>query len=138
MIVPLRFLTVLVALGLGWLSVAAADGWEPLFNGRDLTGWDSYLGAPYEVTSKRYEGNPIGLNRDPHNVFTVVQIDGQPALRISGQDFGIASVGAFENYHLRLQFKWGHSSTHRGPKSCATVGCCIIRWAGRRVGRVFG
>jgi hypothetical protein len=103
-----RFLFGLVALGLGWGAVSAADDWESLFNGRDLTGWDSYLGAPYDVALKRYEGDPIGLNQDPHNVFTVVKVNGQPSLRISGQDFGgIASVREFENYHLRLQFKWG-------------------------------
>jgi hypothetical protein len=41
-------------------------------------------------------------------VFTVTQVDGRPAIRISGEVFGeLRTKGSFENYHLRLQFKWG-------------------------------
>jgi len=51
---------------------------------------------------------PIGGGRDPLGVFTVVEVDGQPAIRISGQVFGeLRTQAAFSNYHLRLQFKWG-------------------------------
>ena len=51
---------------------------------------------------------PIGLNRDPQQVFSVITEDGAQALCISGEQFGgISTVQAFENYHLQLQFKWG-------------------------------
>jgi len=37
-----------------------------------------------------------------------VTADGQPAIRLSGEVFGLLeSREAFGNYHLRLQFKWG-------------------------------
>lgn len=90
--------------------------WEDLFNGEDLAGWYTYQREP-EPTSevagidRDAEGSylsPIGLNRDPLNVFTVVSEDGAPAIRISGEVFGIlVTEKEFENYHLKLEFKWG-------------------------------
>jgi hypothetical protein len=66
-----------------------------LFNGKDLTGWDTYLPE-------------TGLNNDPDKVFSVVEVDGAPAIRISGQHFGgVSTKQEYANYHLRLQFKWG-------------------------------
>ena len=48
------------------------------------------------------------MNNDPLKVFTVVQEDGAPAIRVSGQIFGyIVSKENFSNFHLKLQFKWG-------------------------------
>jgi hypothetical protein len=47
---------------------------------------------------------PIGVNKDPNGVFTVV--DG--AIRASGETFGVISTTKeFENYRLRLEVKWG-------------------------------
>lgn len=106
---------------LGFLAVPADDfspepGFVSLFNGRDLTGWETWLGRPHQSlevpglargADGRYS-EPIGLGRDPFAVFTVIALDGAPALRFSGQVFGtISSVESFSNYHLRLQFKWG-------------------------------
>ena len=35
-------------------------------------------------------------------------MDGKPAIRISGEIFGaLTSKDEFENYHLKLEFKWG-------------------------------
>jgi hypothetical protein len=73
-----------------------------LFNGKDFTGWDTYLGPPYGSQE------PLGLNRDPDGVFSIVMVDGSPAVHISGQDWGaLTTVEEFENYHLHLEFKWG-------------------------------
>ncbi len=46
---------------------------------------------------------------DPNQVFTVVdQVDGAPAIRISGQDWGgIVTRQAYKNYKLVLEFRWG-------------------------------
>ena len=73
-----------------------------LFNGRDLSGWETLLGpAP---GSER----PLGRNNDPFKVFTVVQEDGAPAIRVSGQIWGaLVTKQEFDNYHLHAQFKWG-------------------------------
>src|SRR5690349_1331064 len=67
-----------------------------LFNGKDLTGWDTWLGKPNrqidvpgfsKTESGEYVG-AVGLNRDPKGVFTAVTVDGAPAIRISGEIFG--------------------------------------------------
>lgn len=83
-------------------ALGADDGWTQLFNGKDLTGWDTWLGRPFK------EKEAVGLNKDPNKVYTVVEADGKPAIRISGEVFGaLTSKDDFENYHLRLEFKWG-------------------------------
>jgi len=82
--------------------------WQPLFNGKDLTGWDTYLGPRYDTILKKTDTIPIGLNTDPAKVFTVVKLEGENIIRISGENFGgISTTGEFENYHLQLQFRWG-------------------------------
>lgn len=92
------------------------DEWQPLFNGKNLEGWDTYLGPPpasvvglnLEKNAKGAYVQPVGLNNDPTKVYTVVEEDGAPAMRISGEIFGaITTTGEFENYHLRLETKWG-------------------------------
>jgi hypothetical protein len=84
------------------------DRWQSLFNGRNLEGWDTYLGPRFDTLRNKRDTVPIGLNTDPVKVFSVVQEDGQPAMRISGENFGgISTQREFENYHLVLEFKWG-------------------------------
>ncbi|QJW90489.1 DUF1080 domain-containing protein [Spirosoma taeanense] len=82
--------------------------WQSLFNGKNLNGWETYLDRPYSKSEPGQQAAPLGLNNDPNHVFSVVTVDGQPALRISGETFGgINTLADFENYHLRLEFKWG-------------------------------
>ncbi len=86
-----------------------------LFNGKDLTGWYTFQRPP--EPSSLVEGlqklngkyvEPIGLDKDPLQVFTVVEEDGEPAIRISGEVFGVLITNdEYENYHLSLEFKWG-------------------------------
>lgn len=82
--------------------------WQPLFNGKDLTGWDTYLGPKFDTVTRKRDSIPLGLNNDPSKVFTVVKVGDENVIRISGENFGgISTVQEFENYHLQLQFKWG-------------------------------
>jgi len=114
-----------------WLILAfdsshAADPqarWKPLFNGKDLFGWDTFLApAPGSKT-------PLGWNNDPRRVFTVVETDGAPAIRVSGEIYGsITTREPFTNFHARVEFKWGEK---RWPPR-ANVGrdsgilyCCV-------------
>ncbi len=63
----------------------------PLFNGADLTGFDTVLKTQ-------------GMNHDPAGVFQVK--DG--VLHISGSELGyVITQKEFENYYLRAEFKWG-------------------------------
>ncbi len=92
------------------------DGWKPLFNGKDLSGWDTWLGRPNKAidvpglkkNEKGEYAEPVGLNKDPKAVYTVAEFEGKPAIRISGEIFGaITTKEEFENYHLKLEVKWG-------------------------------
>lgn len=83
--------------------------WKSLFNGRDLSNWDTWLRATNMTGYSDDEmigppQPPIGLNNDPLNVFTVK--DG--ILRISGEIWGaITTKEEYGNYHLRFVTKWG-------------------------------
>ena len=92
------------------------NGWEILFNGENLDGWYTYQMRPEPISevpglSRDEQGNylePIGLDSDPLHVFTVVTEDNAPAIRMSGEVFGIlVTEKEFEDYHLSIQFKWG-------------------------------
>ncbi len=62
-----------------------------LFNRRDLSGWYSFL-------------EKSGRDQDPHGTFKVE--DG--AIHVEGNDFGyLATKQSFENFRLRVEFKWG-------------------------------
>jgi Domain of Unknown Function (DUF1080) len=69
---------------------------------------------------------PIGSDRDPLKVFTVVSnVDGRPAIRISGEVFGeLRTKATFKDYHLRLQFKWGEKKwpPRAGPQTARDSG----------------
>jgi hypothetical protein len=119
MIPPMpRTLPVVLALTVLSLGSARADrGWTPLWNGKNLEGWTTWMQTPQatsEVPGLKRDANgrylePIGSGRDPLQVFTVVNdVDGRPAIRISGEVFGeLRTKQSFKNYRLRLQFKWG-------------------------------
>ena len=89
--------------------------WESLWNGSDLSGWHTYFGVPHPTVDvemdKDDEGNytqALGIDNDPLNIVTIQNEDDAPAIRISGEVFGmIYTERSFENYHLKLQFKWG-------------------------------
>lgn len=91
------------------LHVAAQkNGWQTLFNGKNLSGWDTYLGPPLDDAGKKLSEIPVGLNKDPKNVFTVIDQEGEKVIRISGEDWGgIATKKVYSNFHLQLKFKWG-------------------------------
>ncbi len=82
-----------------------------LFNGKDLTGWNSYIGSPLDDAGKKLSDIPVGLNNDPNHVFTVVQQDGENVIRISGENWGcIYTPKEYSDFHLQLMFKWGKLS----------------------------
>lgn len=93
-----------------------AAGWENLFDEKSFSGWIKYLGIPHESTvvtgfqkdDKGKYKNAFGVNNDPLNVYAITTIDGEPAIRVTGQVFGtLITEKEYENFHIRLQFKWG-------------------------------
>ena len=91
------------------VSVSRPGRRRALFNGRDLSEWNSWLGYADPNQTYTAVGEPsIGLNRDKLGVFSVVREDNRPAIRISGEKWGaLISKRRFANYHLHLEFKWG-------------------------------
>lgn len=91
----------------------------PLFNGRDLTGWDSWLGyADPRDTYGQPTAAPIGLNHDATGVFSVVAEDGRPAIFVSGKIWGgLITRRSYHDYHLHLQFKWGKNNWTPMPRN---------------------
>jgi hypothetical protein len=78
------------------------DGPRSLFDGASLASWQTYLGPPSSGAA------PLGLDNDPRGVFTVVTVDGEPAIRVSGEVWGaLISRETFCNFRLRAQYKWG-------------------------------
>ena len=134
MITPVKILgrAFLTLCAVGGLA-AAETAWRPLFNGRDLDGWDTFLARPdpaWDVPGMkrdehgRYAG-PIGLNRDPLHVFNIETVDGRPAIHITGQGFGVMTTReSFGNFHLRLQIKWGERKWGyklHAPRDCGLL-----------------
>ncbi len=64
---------------------------KPLFNGKNLDGWYSFLKLK-------------GKDNDPEKVFNIEN----GMLHISGKEFGyICTKKEFTNFHLAVEFKWG-------------------------------
>jgi len=113
----MRITTSFIIVLLGCLTVSADRGWTPLWNGKNLDGWATWMREPSptsEVPGLKREADgkyaePIGAGRDPLKVFSVAtDVDGGPAIRISGEAFGeLRTKASFKDYHLKLQFKWG-------------------------------
>jgi len=79
-------------------STPAGAGWTPLFNGRDLSGWYTFL-------------QKHGKNQDPDRVITIE--DGSIHLYKNAPEGSsvvmgyIATEKEYGDYHLRLQYRWG-------------------------------
>ena len=87
---------------------AQKNHWITLFNGKDLKGWDTYIGPPLDDFGKKMSDIAVGLNNDPKQVFTVVNQNGEKVIRISGENWGgISTKQEYANFHFQLQFKWG-------------------------------
>src|SRR5438876_2977324 len=89
----------MIAAGVALAPAAAQDNkeeWKPLFDGKDLSGWETWLGKPNKAldvpgvarNEKGEYSEPVGRNKDPKGVFTVLEADGKPAVRISGGIYG--------------------------------------------------
>lgn len=83
---------------------------KSLFNGRDLSDWDGWLGYPDPAVTYRDDPGavPLGTSQDMAGHFAVRSIDGAPAIWINGKTWGsLVHKADLRDYHLRLQFKWG-------------------------------
>ena len=133
-----RQLLVVSVLIVAGIPMRAADGWTTLWNGKNLDGWTTWMQQPSptsEVPGLKRDADgkypePIGSGRDPLKVFTVVNdVDGKPAIRISGEVFGeLRTKGTFKDYHLQAAIQVGReemAAARQTGDSRATAGCCI-------------
>jgi len=83
---------------------------------KDLSQWDKYLSYRHQIgydgsVPKDKDGNeiaPIGFNQTGYDVFTVIEEQNEPVIRISGEIYGcLISKMEYSNYHLSLKVKWG-------------------------------
>ena len=85
-------------------SHAAEREWTQLFNGKDLNGWTTWISMQPTSDNMKMPTSVRGSDSDPRRVFSVV--DGM--LRVSGEEWGgVSTVGEYENFHLKFDFKWG-------------------------------
>ncbi len=92
----------IVATIIGISSVVCVWAQKPLFNGKDLKGWDIFIGSPVKGFEQLKE------QAKPESVYSIVEIEGTKVIHISGEvNASLASKKEFSNYHLRLEFKWG-------------------------------
>lgn len=98
------WLALLVSLFLAGSAAAVEDdasGWTSLFNGKDLSGWTRYL-------------SPKVTDGDPDKIWTVK--DG--VLLCEGSIPGyLLTEKVYENYVLRLQWRWGEKPGRNGGRN---------------------
>ncbi|HEX7366599.1 MAG TPA: ThuA domain-containing protein [Pelobium sp.] len=79
--------------------------------------WSVFIGAPHasvkglpnvDPNSNGKNADPLGLNSDPKHVFSLEKQGNENVLHISGEIYGaLTSKLEYQNYHLKVQFKWG-------------------------------
>ncbi len=79
--------------------------------------WAVFVGAPHATVlglpnvdpkSNGKNSEALGLNNDPKQVFKLEKQGDENVLHISGEIYGaLTSKLEYQNYHLKLQFKWG-------------------------------
>ncbi|MDO6801316.1 ThuA domain-containing protein [Wenyingzhuangia sp. 1_MG-2023] len=85
---------------------------------KKLSNWDIWMGIPHTSVKNleapkfdnvmKKEGIPLGLHNDPKQVYSVIEENGEPVLKITGEIYGgLTSKDEFQNYHFSAQFKWG-------------------------------
>lgn len=98
------------------LTEKKISSWEYLLD-KDLSKWDVFIGVPHHtVNIQGYEkgdgmnGTPLGLNNDPLQVYSTIQIDDEVVLKVDGIIYGgLSTKKEYENYHLSMQFRWGEN-----------------------------
>lgn len=87
----------------------AAGPARALFNGRDLSGWEVWLGyADTSLTFRPRTVEPLGTSANAGEIFRVVTVDGGPAIRAGGRYWGsLALLEPLADYHLSLEYRYG-------------------------------
>jgi hypothetical protein len=91
------------------------EGWINLLDS-SLSKWDMYLSYKHQngysekvpTDSNGKEIPPIGYNKNVNNMFTIVQENNEPVLKVTGEYYGcVFTKEKFKNYRLKLKVKFG-------------------------------
>ena len=97
------------------IAAVLQNEWTSLMD-NNLSDWEIWMGVVHTSvdlpgvpkSDDVRNGIPLGLNNDPKNVFSVIQENGAPVIKITGEIYGgLTTKQSYSNYHLSLQFKWG-------------------------------
>jgi len=84
------------------------DGWVPLFNGKDFSGWYTYLDSS-------------GKNKDPKGVFKVengmIHILDVPMSKGKSDNGYLATNQDFSNVRIHAEYKWGVKRASEGKRN---------------------
>ena len=87
------------------------EEFENIFNGKDFKGWYSFV-----------DGH--GKNSDPLKVF---QVEPGGIIHVSGEKFGyLCTEKVFENFHIKLEFRWGEKKWARRLTSLRDSGLLYL------------
>lgn len=93
-------LTLLIIISMSFM--ATAQKMKPVFNGKNLNNWDIYIGTALKGFEELKE------KATPDHIYSLVEKDNETLLHISGDiNASIATKKEYENYHFRMEFKWG-------------------------------
>ncbi len=113
--ISVRKLIILFSGAIIILSCKKEEKWTNLMD-RDLSNWENYLSYRHQVgyngsvprDSNGIEIAPIGFNKPGYDVFSVIEENDEPVIRVSGEIYGcLISKEEYSNYHLKLKVKWG-------------------------------
>jgi len=97
------FVFAIFSLAMLCTSCKEKQSFSPLFNGTDLKNWDMFPGS-----SLGSNFDSLAESATIQNIFSVIEENGENIIRISGEiNASLATKESFENYHLRLVFRWG-------------------------------
>ncbi len=91
------------------------DGWINLLD-NNLSQWEMYLSYKHKdgysgkipTDANGVEISPIGYNKNVNNMFSVIQENNEPVLKVTGEYYGcVFTKEKFRNYRLKLKVKFG-------------------------------
>jgi len=113
-------LSVIIALlGLSCHLLVAEEKWIDLLD-KNLSQWELWMGVPHTSVTGLPEGvpqsddynkgTPLGLGNDPKKVFSVIEENGKPVLKITGEIYGgLTTLKEYGNYHFSCEVKFGEA-----------------------------
>lgn len=97
-------------------AFANEDKWTDLLDS-NLSQWELWMGVPHTSVqelpegtpqSNSNKGTPLGLGNDPKKVFSVIEEDGRPVLKITGEIYGgLTTLKEYGDYHFSCEVKFG-------------------------------